>query len=308
MRKTSLIFLSVLAGPTGALLGAEPKPAAPPADKFHLSDLLPRAMQKNPRLNLSIITELTDDGRKIAAPTKERPAYYAVLDGGLVEAGDVLAGEKPPAAEKLARVMHAALAESGFQPATPAHPPTLLVHYRWGAFNHLSAIGPMSDDDGDPDGTPDDDAMRKNFMARASLVGGLKFANELMHAYDWRQTGALDRFRLKEDNYDLLVTMAESDLYFLIAIAYDGDAAKQGKKKVLWTTKLSTDSHGLAMGETLPSLVANAGNFFGHETKGSVIYHPRVYEGHVEIGEATVKEYLDDAASPGTKTPPAKKP
>jgi hypothetical protein len=300
MRNTFLMLLSLLAGLGGTLSGAEPKPAAP-KERFRLADLLPRTLQKNPRLNLSIITELSDDGRKVAAPTKERPAYYTVLDGGLVEAGDVMAGEKPPAAEKLARMMRSALAESGFQPATAANPPTLLVHYRWGVYNHLS---PLSDEDGDPE----DDAMRKNFMARASLVGGQKFAGDLLRAYDRRGMGALEAFRLKEPDYELLVQMAESDLYFLIAIAYDGEAAKQGKKKVLWTTKLSTDAHGLVMDETLPALVANAGPYFGHETKGAVIFHPRIHEGRVEIGEATVKGYLDEVPAAGAGAKPAKKP
>src|SRR6185369_270030 len=82
MRKKILILFSLPAALAGAWAGAEPTPKASPPDRFHLSDLLPRPMQKNQRLNLSIVTELTDDGKKVAAPTKDRPAFYTVLDGG----------------------------------------------------------------------------------------------------------------------------------------------------------------------------------------------------------------------------------
>src|SRR4051812_34575563 len=113
MRTTLLISFCLLAG--GAF-AAQPRPQIAPGERFRLADLLPRGLQKNPRLDLSVITELTEDGKTLPAPTKAQPAYYAVLDGGLVEAGDVLAGEKPPAGEKLARLMQSALAESGFLP------------------------------------------------------------------------------------------------------------------------------------------------------------------------------------------------
>ena len=58
----------------------------------------------------------------------------------------------------------------------------------------------------------------------------------------------------------------------------------------------------------MPAITANAGEYFGHETKGSVIFHPRIHEGRVEIGAATVKGYLDEMPPADPKAAPAKKP
>jgi hypothetical protein len=286
---------------TGVQRGAEANSAPPPADSFRLSDLLPRPLQKNPRLNLSIVTEMTKDGRALAVPTPEHPAYYFVSDGGLEEEGDAVAGDKPPPAEKLAEIMRSSLAASGYLPAAAGHPPTLVVHYRWGSFNHLSTIGGAVDD-------PEDMAVLKNLMERAALVGGMKFCVDFMRAYSSREMGTMNAFRLRDAQTDQLTTMTFSDLYFLLALAFDYDSAANGQKKLLWATKISTDSQGLAMGDTLPSLVHRAESYFGHDTNGPVLFHPRLFPGRVEIGEATVKGYLEEMPPPAEKTPPANKP
>lgn len=295
-----------------ALPGAESKPVPPEEERFRLSDLLPRPLQKNPRLNLSIVTEMTKEGKALPVPTKDHPAYYLAWDGGMVEEGDVVAGEKPPPTDRLAEIMRSSLASSGYLPASNKDKPSVIVHYRWGSFNHLSAI---SDDD-ESSGQPEDTGMLKNLMARAALVGGTKFAVDFMRAYNSHFTAVMENFRLRDDRSDLLTTMALSDLYFLLAVAYDYDSATHGIKKVLWITKISTDSQGLAMDETLPSLVARAGTYFGHETDGAVVFHPRLLPGHVEIGPAVVKGYGEAPPMPEAKPasdqksapPPAKKP
>jgi len=301
MTKASLILLSLVAVSPGAPARAEPNSAPPADDRFRLSDLLPRPLQQNPRINLSIVTEMTKDGKAIPAPTKDRPAYYIAWDGGLVEEGDVVAGEQPPPPARLAELMCSSLAASGYQPASGRNTPTLVIHYRWGAFNHLSAIG------GD-DSAPDDDVVLKNLMTRAALVGGVKFSVEFMRAYNSGLLAAMNAFRLRDERTDLLATMALSDLYFIVAVAYDYDGATHGQKKPLWITKISTDSQGLAMDDALPSLVARAGNYFGHETNGSVLFHPRLFPGRVEIGEPTVKDYLDNSPPLEAKAAPAKTP
>jgi hypothetical protein len=128
-------------------------------------------------------------------------------------------------------------------------------------------------------------------MTRAALVGGVPFAIELMRAINNR---TLNFFRTRDERTDSLVTMAGSDLYFMIASAYEYEAASHGQMKLLWTTKLSTDSNGLAMDDTLPALVLSAKSYFGHETNGSVIFHPRLFQGHVDLGEATVTDYIEN--------------
>jgi hypothetical protein len=297
-----------------ATSGAQPgNTAKPEHEGFHLSDLLPRSLQRNPKLEISILTELTPDGKKITAPDSDHPTYYALWDGGLVEAGDTVAGERPPKKEQLAAMMERALASSGYLPATKEHPPTLVIHYRWGSYNHLTSLDTSdpssSSGEGDETSTSTDapsgddltDPMvRKNLFTRAALVGGPKFAQELLHASDLR---LMDQFRLKDPRNEDLVEMALGDLYFVVAVGYDGEAARLGKAKPLWTTKISTNSQGLSMDDTVPALASNGRRLFGHETDGPVLAEPRLFGGKVEVGEPFVVKDGGDAATP---TPPSK--
>lgn len=268
-------------------------------DGFRLSDLLPRGLQPNPRLEVSILTELSADGKSVTPPDPNHPAYYVPWDGGLVEAGDVIAGERPPKKEHLAAMMQRALAASGYLPATKEHPPTVVIHYRWGSYNHLTSLdsaGGQSSggDDGDntaastdaPAGDDLTDAMvRKNLFTRAALVGGGKFAQELLRAADRH---LMDHFRMQDPRNEDLVEMALGDLYFVVAVGYDADAARHGKAKPLWTTKISTNSQGLSMDDTVPALASNGRKLFGHETDGAVLATPRLFQGKVEVGEPFV--------------------
>jgi hypothetical protein len=293
-----LLLWLVLAG---VAVDAKPAEAGKPErDGFHLSDLLPRSLQRNPRLHISVLTELTAEGKAVTAPDPAHPAYYAAWDGGLVEAGDIVAGETPPRKERLEEVMRRALAASGYLPATAEHPPTIVIHYRWGSYNHLTSLPPAeaAATSQEPDNQPvsasvdvppgddlDDPAVRKNLIARAALVGGVDFARGLIKAADQR---LIDQFRLQDSRNDDLVELALGDLYFVIAVGYDAAEARQGKARRLWTTKISTNSQGVAMDEALPALVTTGRKIFGHETNGAVLATPRLFEGRVEIGEAVV--------------------
>jgi hypothetical protein len=295
--KVPLLVLS-LALALPSLLRAEdatPKATVPPPApaRFRLSDLLPTSLQKNPRLNLSIITEMSEAGRLIPAPTKDKPTYYVIWDAGLTEEGDGVAGERPPPAEKLAQIMKSSLAASGYLPANEKNPPTILLCYNWGSFNHLS---PMDEGTGESDAS-----VRKNVMMRAILVGGAKFGVDLMTAVN-DQTVYL--FRTRDDINESLIDLAAGDLYFVMVRAYDFEAAKKKEKKILWSTKIATDSQGVAMDDALLTIVAKGKTYFGHETNGAVLFHPRLFDGKVEIGEATV---VPDAPAPQPAPPSAKK-
>lgn len=303
----------ILVAVTATAFAADPAQPKPEHDGFRLSDLLPRSLQRNPRLQVSVLTEMSPEGKAVTAPDPAHPAYYAVWDGGLVEAGDVIAGERPPNRDRLETMMKHALAVSGYLPASKEHPPTIVIHYRWGVYNHLTSL-PMAQfptegqDNAEADTSspsadvPTDDledpAVRRNLMARASLVGGLDFARKLLQAAD---RGLIEQFRLEDPRYEDLVEMALGDLYFVVAVGYDAQSARQGKALRLWTTKISTNSQGLSMDETLPALASTGRKIFGHETNGSVLATPRLFEGKVEIGEPVV---VPDGQ---TAPPPARK-
>lgn len=254
-------------------------------EKFRLSDLLPRGFQRNPRIELSIVTELTPDGRKIEPPTPDRPAYFLTLDGGIVEEGEVIAGEKPPNAERLAAIMRGALATNGYLPATSQNRATIMIHYRYGSFNTFDA---------EVAETTTEIAGLRHLLLRASIVGGSRFAIELGQAIG-RGPEAVASFRLRDAKTDWLVEQAMSNnLYFIVASAYDLEAGLRGEKKLLWRTKISTESQGLAMDDTVISLATSGAAYFGREMTESVQISPRLFKGKVEIGETTV---VPDAAA-----------
>jgi hypothetical protein len=172
----------------------------------------------------------------------------------------------------------------------------LIIHYRYGSFNQLRSIsGAPLNDSFDPNTLQLDALQFRNLVIKAALVGGEKFALDMARAI---YTGTLTFFRDRDAHNDTLVGMAFGDLYFVIASAYDYNAATHGEQKLLWRTKISTDSNGLMMDDTVPTLVADAKDYFGHPTDGSVVLYSRMFGGHVILGETVVKGYLENPRPP----------
>jgi hypothetical protein len=143
----------------------------------------------------------------------------------------------------------------------------------------------------------------RNLMERAALVGGTKFAVEWSQALD---TGSFNSWENKSARNEFLVATASDNLYFIIATACDFEAAVQGKVVVLWQTRISTSSRGVAMDETLPQMAASAATFIGHETDGPVkLDRPTIKDGRVDVGEPVVvrEELPSDAPNPNNPPP-----
>ncbi|HKB89369.1 MAG TPA: hypothetical protein VKC60_02505 [Opitutaceae bacterium] len=250
--------------------------------KFRWQDLLPRSLQANPRINVNIVTEMTDEGKKLPVVSVDHPVYYIGHDGGYLEEGDIVAGERPPNAKMLSKTLQNALIQAGYRGADREHPPTIFILYRWGSFNAYH-------DSLNPNETIDD-FQWKNLLARVALVGGIKFAVDFAQAM---KMGRLESFRMRDEVSGSLLDESFGDLYFLIAAAYDIEAMKKRERKLLWKTKISTGSQGLAMDETLPLLVSRSAQYFGREMTGPVQLFTRLHKDKVEIGTATVQGYID---------------
>lgn len=304
MKPKAIATLLLLAGATGALRAADPEVKPLSAWEAGNFSLLPRSFQRDPHLMVLIHTEFTKLGREVSKASAEHPVYYAGKDGGETEIGDVIGGERPPNAKEFSKVLVKILSQNGYLPAGKGHPPTIFIHYRWGSFNQLSSI-----DGGNADGSPepDDDLQTNNLVERASLVGGEKFALDYVRAAN---AGTVSFFEANPRN-SFLMQEARSNRYFVIATAYDYQAATQGNKAVLWRTAISTDSNGVTMDESLPGLVVVAGPYFGHETQGAVrLNRPVIREGKVTIGDFLVKQDLppDVPAAPPAPAPAAAEP
>jgi hypothetical protein len=298
--------LSLLAALPGAVSQAADQ-ATPPPPQWDAGSfsLIPRAFQKSPHLNVIIFTEMSKVGRTMKPPTPGNPTYYLVNNGGLAEEGDVVSGEKPPSDATLAKLMETTLNANGYLPASKLHAPSLILHYRYGSFNQLSSMtdptGANGPDPNNPD--PPDDLMQQNLLERAALVGGMQFTAEMSRAMN---AGTLEQFRNKDFRTTQIMDEIYSNRYFVIATAYDYGAALKGVKVVLWQTKVSTNSQGVMMNESLLPLVAAAGPYFGHETSGAVrLNRPVVKEGTVIIGTPTVESYGDSGpAQPAPEAAP----
>lgn len=273
----------------GLALADEPDVEDPRHEAFKLTDLLPHSLQRNPKVDLTVMTVMTEAGRMRPVPTAQAPAYYVTVDGGRVEEGDTVAGDAWPSASELARVLGLSLAKGGYLPADAGHPPAVVIHYRWGIFNRLRTIGDDVFATGERLPDLSDAVQMRNFAARATFVGGEKFAREFLQAL---RMHSLASFRTQSWQTDDLVSLVFRDLYVVLASGYDYAALQRGEKTLLWKTRIATDSHGLVLQNALPSLVFNAGAHIGHET-GSVRLRRRLMPGRVEIGEPVFEEYKE---------------
>src|ERR1041385_5131986 len=101
----------VLRGETAAPPISSPaaKALAAPAKKDSgksewVFSLLPKSLQKNPRLDLTVITEMTEAGKKLAPVSPAKPAYFEAFSAGFHQLGHAPGNEKtltPPDIERL---------------------------------------------------------------------------------------------------------------------------------------------------------------------------------------------------------------
>jgi len=290
--------------------------AGPPLSNTESSEgeldfnFIPRAFQKDPFVDQTVITELTEAGKKIPPPSPSQPIYYLAESGGYRTEGHGAPNENPPPAAEITAALQHALAVNGYLPATPMHPPQLLVVYFWGEHTNFD---PGS---GEFDHTAFPDAGHKNLLARAALVGGTKFAEELRQVLqkqdreDEMRTrmppavggmltsfGPLRMFVQRDYKSRQLYEESRADCYFVVASAYHYASAIQGKRTLLWRTKMTLDSRGVAMRDTLPRLILNAGKYLGVDMPEAATITRRMKRGeHVTLGPLEVKEYRDPAA------------
>ncbi len=302
-----------------------PPPAQKPSQKTESSEgqfvfsLLPKALQKNPLMDQTVITEMTEEGKKLPLPSRENPAYYVAQPGGYHMEGHGLADEKQPSAAELANSLQRALAINGYLPTSPGHPPSLLIIYYWGSHNNLD---PGS---AEVEGTAFIDAGHKNLLSRAALVGGNKFASELKKALEMQDRhkemkamaspdiapmmsalSPLQLFLQRDPKIRQLYEESLADCYYAVASAYDYLAGARGERKLLWRSKMTVDAQGVSMTDTLPRLILSGGRYFGRDMPESATITKRMLqEGQVKLGPLEVKEYLEKTAGPASEKTPA---
>lgn len=327
---SSLRLLPLTCLLAAALSAAEPAvpavpapevPAAPApkrtADSQWVFSLLPKSFQKNPNLELTVITEMTDEGKKLPPVTPEHPAYYVAESSGYHQLGDPSGEKKTVPQAEVERTLTKALARNGYHPAQlPAQPPTLAVFYTWGSHNIL-----VEGDEENP--ALSGEQVARNLLDRAALVGGEKFAKELLELFnqaDAMNTAAsghiapggqspmtpemmafadpIHLFRMRNPKNDFLLDQTADDIYYVVASAYDYPSLAQNQRHLLWRTRMTVAAKGVSQVDTLPTLIATAAPYFGRAMdEAETLIRRTVPEGKVEIG--TPREVAP--AAPTTK-------
>ncbi len=230
--------------------------------------------------DVNVVVDMTEDGRKVPPPTKEKPAIYYPVLAGYREEGSLVAGEKSPPPNSVAKLFAKALAGQHyyvFGAKTPA--PTIILVFHWGYMN------PKIDDTGDDENPQQIFWNQKEMLA---LVAGNTLGNISSLSFE------------RED----ILQNARDDRYFAIVSAYDFAAAKEKKKKLLWQAKMSTPSNRVSLAEVIPSMITAGGPHFGRETKRpESIAAPLAKEGKVEVGTPVVVPDSDKTPKPA---PPKK--
>lgn len=314
-------------------LAAQPPPATPPPapvlppvdlalkptvkkeeSKQWVFSLLSKSLQKNPNLELTVITEMTDEGKKLPPVTPEHPAYYVLQSSGHHQMGDSTGGDKGLPQADVERILTRSLAANGFHPAqAPAQPPTLAIFYIWGSHNLLV--------EGDPDNpTLSAQQVARNLLDRAALVGGEKFAKQMLDLFQQadafadgtytppptasgaatpgqavftpEQTEMLNpvyQFKLKNPKNEFLVDQAADDIYYVVASVYDYKSLAEKRRRLLWRTRMTVSAKGVSEDLSLPTLIATAAPYFGREMdEADTLVKRTVPEGKVDIGTPTV--------------------
>ena len=76
-----------------------------------------------------------------------------------------------------------------------------------------------------------------------------------------------------------------------MASAYDYQAMGKNRRILLWRTKMTVDTKGVSMTDTLPAVIVAAGPYFGRETEEATVLTKRVVrQGKVDVGTPTVVE------------------
>lgn len=294
------------------------KPAAVPAPKKPASSgnqwvfsLLPKSLQKNPKVEMTVITEMTEAGKKLPEVTPQAPAYFLAQSAGFHSLGEP-SNAKPPLPAELEDMLKKALAANGYLPANPpAHAPSLLVVYSWGAHY---ALHPEDDD------SISGDMVLRNILDRAGLVGGPQFAQKLQKLFEQKsamleanpparpdptginpgiepilgaaQQEFADPIRLfaeESPKNSFIIDQAFDDVYFVVASAYDYAAAGQNERRLLWRTRMTVDAKGVAMNDTLPTLIDTAAPYFGRDMpEPETLIKRALKEGKVDVGTPRV--------------------
>ena len=165
--KTSACLL--LPAVLGGLLVSAATAAEPVPDAFGFT-LVPNAFSTNPRLSMTVFTEMTDYGRTLPAVSVATPVYFTAYDNGRRSEGEAVGESVFPTPAGLQETLFQALAVNGYQPAAAGQAPGLVLIYHWGSHNAMTDLDHIQ---------MFPEQHHRQILERATLVGGSAYRRKI---------------------------------------------------------------------------------------------------------------------------------
>jgi hypothetical protein len=208
-------------------------------------------------------------GQKTPAANAGATASVSVYDGGFIEAGDSIAGDKKPDAAAVAAALSHALREANLEPSAHAAPGSLVLIYHWGVLRPRQGphvVGTRLD---------------PNFKARLALVATAKTVRDLEQDMVTRhivpQSSAIYTNR---PSWRDALDFARDPRYFVIISAYDVASLKENAKAApVWRVEISTQETSNSMANAIPAMAASAGKYLGRDLDRPQTARAALYEG-----------------------------
>lgn len=233
-------------------------------------------------VDVNVVVDMTDAGRKIPPPTPERPVYYLPLPEGFQKVGYAPYYQRPPpTALEVEHFIEKEFAAQGYRVMVHGSHPTLALDLVWGymdstggaippgwmhelLYGHLGSHGPWDPHTSIPDGKPMDYRVSDNL----------------------KQLDRLGR-------------------YYVIVSAFDFQDWLHHKATLLWRAHISTMIWGHYFDQVLPIMVTTAAPMLGREsTRPQFVPVPVVPDGHVVVGAPYVKTDSSQPAAQATNARP----
>lgn len=229
------------------------------------------------------VTDTTPAGALRRPVSPASPAYYLAVSAGFRDFGGVMAGDKLPPKEAVFKAIAGVLGKQGYLPGTDENPPSLLLIWTWGTMYTDRLV--MADGS---------DGPQTNRRQLLRFLGAYKLGLISKERSGFQDETMMAGVLFRDADSEMIADLATEDLYVAAISAYDYAAATRNERVLLWTTKISAPSRGLAFNETLPVMLALAGPNIGRETAKPVsVLATDKFKPEVRIGDPTVVEYLD---------------
>lgn len=201
-----------------------------------------------------VVAERSNQQKTPAADTGA-PASVVVYDGGFIEAGDAIAGDKKPEPAVVASAFSQALQQANLQTAPEAAPGSLVLIYHWGVLRPRQGTRVL--------GTRID----PNFKARLSLVATAVTVRDLEQEMVTRRlTPVSSSTFFNRPAWRDALDFARDPRYFVVISAYDVATLKENAKAApVWRVEVSTQETSTSMANAIPALAASGGKYLGKD-------------------------------------------